>query len=191
MESPHGMDRQGGGVPRSRLRWAGMAALLSLAVVGWEYLLKVAMTAVDWNPAGVAVHLALDVALSLPVVAFALWAGMRLARRFGMGTGEWAGLLGVAGLVCLVFLLAMTPVVAGRDALHEWVGKTYALSLAEVQRSAQSDLAAQSRQLCSFASLSNPVISGDESAYGVPLLYRLQTGPAPCCCNSRRCCPCC
>src|SRR5262245_12059864 len=105
MDHPEVLE-QGGSTRRTRLGWAGLAALLSLSVVAWEYLLKAALHTVNWNPVGVAAHMALDVAMTLPVAALALAAGLWLARRFRMEAGEWAGLLGIAGLVCLAFLVA-------------------------------------------------------------------------------------
>jgi hypothetical protein len=79
---------------RPWLRWGGLAAVLALAVVAWEYLLNAVTNPVDWNPAGVAAHMAMDWRLVLAVVALALTAGLGLARRFHMGTAEWAGVLG-------------------------------------------------------------------------------------------------
>src|SRR5262245_36266867 len=78
---------------RPWLRWGGLAGMLAVVVVAWEYLLQMAMSSVEWNPAGVAAHMALDLAMVLPAVGLALWAGPRLARRFQMEAGEWSGLL--------------------------------------------------------------------------------------------------
>lgn len=146
--------------------WLALASLLALAVVGWEYLLQAVTHPADWNPLGLAAHFALDLAVVLPLVGFALFAGVRLARRFGMTPGEWAGVLGIAGLVAAVFLVSMLPVVAARDAAHEWMGNTYGLSLAEIQVSqVRSDLTVeQPKQLCSFASLRNPSLAGGAGA---------------------------
>jgi manganese oxidase len=178
MERSDGMERQGGTVLRSRLGWPGLVALLSLAVVAWEYLLKAALNTVDWNLTGVAAHMALDFAMVLPVMALAVTAGLLIARRFRMGAGEWAGMLGLAGLVCLVFLAAMVPVVGTRDLAHEWMGNTYGLSLAEMQvTQVQTGLTVQeARQLCSFASLSNPTFGGKDGVYELPMAYRLEAG---------------
>lgn len=178
MESPHAMDRHGEGVSGSRLRWLRLAALLSVAVVAWEYLLKAALNTFDWNPAGVAVHMAFDVGLVLLVMGSALAAGLWLARKMRMQTGEWAGLLGIAGLVSLVFLLAMVPVVGTRDAAHEWLGTTYGVSLAQVQvAKQQTELTErEARQLCSFASLSDPRFGAGDGSVEIPILYRIETG---------------
>ncbi|HET9227634.1 MAG TPA: hypothetical protein VFR31_13260, partial [Thermoanaerobaculia bacterium] len=161
----------------SRLRWLRLAALLSLAVVVWEYLLNAVLNPADWNLAGVGAHMVLDLAMVLPILALAMAMGLRLARRFRMGTTEWAGVLGIAGLVSLLFLVAMTPVVATRDYAHEWMGNTYGLSLAEVQLAqAQTNLTVQQpKQLCSFASVRNPGLFGDPDAPGLPLLYRIES----------------
>jgi hypothetical protein len=155
-----------------------MAALLSVAIVAWEYLLNAAMNPVNWNLAGVAAHMALDLAIMLPVVAFSLGVGLWLARRFQMGAGDWAGLLGRIGLVCLVFLLAMAPVVATRDLAHEWMGNTYGLSLAEVQiTKVQTSLVVQEpKQLCSFTSVNNPSLAGNQDDARIPVLFRIETG---------------
>lgn len=170
--------REAVGARRGWLRWPGLAVLLSLGVVAWEYLLKAAMSSVDWNLTGVAAHMALDFALILPVMAIALAAGLRLARRFRMETGEWAGILGIAGLVSLLFLVAMLPVLSSRDLVHEWVGNRYGLSLAEAQVSQvqAGDAIKEARQLCSFASLSNPSLAGALDDVQIPLTYRLETG---------------
>lgn len=162
------------GAHRTRPGWAGLVALLSLGVVAWEYLLKAALHTVDWNPAGVAAHMALDFAMVLPVMALALAVGLRLARRLGMETREWAGWLGLAGLAGLTFVLAMVPVVGTRDLAHEWMGTTYGVPLAQVQvvREQTERAAQEARQLCSFASLSDPTF-GDGS-FEVPVLYRIE-----------------
>jgi hypothetical protein len=173
MERSDGLQPQGESARHSRLGWPGLAAVLSLAVVAWEYLLKAALHPVDWNPAGVAAHMALDLAMVLPVVALALFVGLRLARRFRMETGEWAGLLGLAGLVGLAFLLSMVPVVGTRDLAHEWMGNSYGLSLAQVQVTGELD-EKEARQLCSFASLSDPNFG--VGGYGIPMAYRLEAG---------------
>ncbi|HEV7508123.1 MAG TPA: hypothetical protein VGS07_24790 [Thermoanaerobaculia bacterium] len=161
-----------------RLSWTSLAVLLSLAVVAWEYLLYAAMNTVGWNLTGVAAHMALDVALVLPVMAVALGAGLRLARRFRMERGQWAGVLGIAGLVSLVFLVGMLPVLSTRDMVHEWMGNTYGLSLAQAPVGpVRSDGALkESRQLCSFGALSNPSLAGSLGGGQIPVLYRIQTG---------------
>lgn len=165
-------------VHRPWLRWGGLAAVLAVVIVAWEYLLQMAMSPVDWNPTGVAAHMALDLAMVLPVVGLALWAGPRLARRFQMETGEWSGLLGMAGLVSLAFLILMVPVVGTRDFVHEWMGNTYGLSLAEVQATpTQGEATPQgAKQLCSFASVQNPGFVGAPEDLGVPVLYRVEVG---------------
>jgi hypothetical protein len=153
-------------------------ALLSFAIVAWEYLLNAAFNSVDWNLTGVAAHMALDLAIVLPVVALAWFAGQRLARRMGMATGEWAGILGIVGLVSLVFLVAMVPVVATRDLAHEWMGNTYGLSLAQVQvKQADSELTLQqAKQLCSLTTLNNPSLAGNRGEVAIPLMFRVETG---------------
>jgi hypothetical protein len=169
--------KPGGDAHQGRLRWPGLLVLLSLGVVACEYLLKAATSTVDWNLAGVAAHLALDFALVLPVAAVALAGGLRLARRLRMEPGEWAGLLGIAGLVSLTFLVAMLPVLSTRDLVHEWMGRTYGLSLAEAPVTAErSDAAKELRQLCSFTSLSNPSLAGAVDDLKIPILYRIETG---------------
>ncbi|HKI00723.1 MAG TPA: hypothetical protein VKK31_01965 [Thermoanaerobaculia bacterium] len=161
---------------RSRPRWLGMAAFLSIAIVVWEYLLNAVMNPGDWNPAGVAAHMALDVAIVLPIAALALMAGRRLGGRLRMEATEWAGLLGIAGLVSLVFLVAMAPVVATRDLAHEWMGNTYGLSLAQVQiTQVRTGLTVQEpKQLCSFTSLRNPSLAGNLDAAEIPVLFRVE-----------------
>ncbi len=168
-----------GAARRARLTKPRLAVLLSLAVVAWEYLLNAAMNPVDWNLTGVGAHMALDLAMVLPLVGLALWAGTRLARRFHMEAGEWSGLLGIAGLVSLVFLVLMVPVAGTRDLAHEWMGNTYGLSLAEVQvtQVQSTELTVQQpKQLCSFASVRNPGLVGDPDAPGMPLMYRIEAG---------------
>lgn len=169
--------RSEGGKHRGRLRWLGMASLLSLAVVAWEYLLQAVMNPADWNLAGASAHMALDFALVLPLVALALAAGLGLARKWGMETREWAGLLGIAGLVSLLFLVLMVPVASTRDTVHEWMGNTYGLSLAEVRiDQIQTGLTVnQAKQLCSFSSLRNPTLAGNLDKIPIPLLFRVET----------------
>ncbi|HEV2845414.1 MAG TPA: hypothetical protein VG477_11255 [Thermoanaerobaculia bacterium] len=179
MEHFIGVERQDEGAHRARLGWPALVALVSLGVVAWEYLLKAAVNVVDWNLTGVAAHMALDVAMVAPLVALALASGLWLGRRFRMETREWAGILGIAGLICLVFLVSMAPVVATRDLVHEWMGNTYGLSLAKVQvTQVKTGLTVQeARQLCSFASLSNPALGSKAgAAYELPVLYRIESG---------------
>jgi len=153
----------------------GTVTLLAAAVVAWEYLLYAAMNTVDWNLTGVAAHMALDFLMVLPVVALAVTGGRRLARRLHLTVHEWAGLLGIAGTISLLFLAGMIPVVAARDSVHERVGKAYGLSLAEVEiTQARTDATVQeSKQLCSFTSLRNPSFAGREDVK-IPVLFRVE-----------------
>lgn len=159
------------------LRWSAFAAVLALGIVGWEYLLSAAMNPVDWNLLGVGAHMALDVALLLPIVAAVLGAGWFFARKLRMQPGEWAGLLGLAGLVCMVFMIAVLPLNATRDLAHEWMGKTYGLPLAEVQLTqVRSDLTVQvPQELCSFSTVRNPSLARG-GAVDVALAWRLSNG---------------
>jgi len=170
-----------GGARRSRLRWLGLAAVLSLALVVWEYALNTLMNPeVNWNLTGVAAHMMLDLALVLPLAALALGLGLVLARRFGMELGaDWSGLLGVVGVVALTFVVLMLPVTSTRDLAHEWMGNTYGLSLAEVQTTVvRTDLTVQeSTQLCSFGSVRNPSLARDGyQNLETTILTRLQAG---------------
>ena len=174
MHSPRGAAR------RSRLRWLGLAAVLSLGVVLWEYALNAVMNpGVDWNPAGVGAHMGLDLAMVLPLVALSLGVGFFLARKLRMELGQWAGLLGVVGLVALTLLAVTLPVTSTRDLAHEWMGNTYGLSLAEVQTTVvRSDLTVkESTQLCSFGSVRNPSLARDTyQNIETTILNRLQAG---------------
>src|SRR6185295_18137955 len=171
------LEQWNGGGLRPPVRSWIPAALLSSAVVAWEYLLGAAMNSVDWNLKGVAAHMALDLAMILPVAWLVVAAGRRLARRIGMGLDEWSGLLGTAGLIAFLFVTAMTPVVATRDLAHEWMGSRYGLSLAQVQiTQIRSDETIQeAKQLCSFTSLRNPSFAGRLDAFEVPLRFRIET----------------
>lgn len=153
------------------------ALLMSSAVVAWEYLLSAAMNSVDWNAQGVAAHMALDLAMILPVAWLALAAGRRLARRMGLRLDEWSGLLGTSGLIALLTVAAMVPVVAARDQAHEWMGQRYGLSLAEVQiTQVRPDETTQAaKQLCSFTSLRNPSFAGRLDDFEVPLAFRIES----------------
>ncbi|HYH44881.1 MAG TPA: multicopper oxidase domain-containing protein, partial [Thermoanaerobaculia bacterium] len=166
------------GPHRNRLRWFGLAGFLTVAVVCWEYLLNALMNPADWNLPGVAAHMGLDLALVLPVMTIALAAGLWLARRRGLARGEWAGVLGIAGLVALLFVGAMLPVVATRDAAHEWLGTRFGVSLAEMQiTQVRTNLTVQEpKQLCSFASLRNPSLAGNADGAAIPLLFRIEAG---------------
>ena len=147
-----------------RLRWLGLAAMLSMAVVAWEYLLNTLINPdVSWNLVGIGAHMALDLAMVLPLALCALVLGIAAARRMGMERSDSAGLLGTIGLVAILFAALMLPVTSGRDLAHEWVGNTYGLSLAEVETvTSGSDLTVtQSTQLCSFGSVRNPSLARD------------------------------
>jgi len=160
--------------------WASLALGLGLGIVAWEYLLNAFMNPqVDWNPVGIAAHMGLDIALYLPIVALALWAGARLARKLGFETSQWSGLLGRVGTAALVFLVAVVPLTATRDLGHEWMGQTYGLSLAEVQTSVvRSDLTVkQATQLCSFGSVRNPSLARDDyQSFQLTVIDRARSG---------------
>jgi manganese oxidase len=145
-------------------RWLGLATALSLGVVLWEYLLNTILNPqVQWNLVGVGAHMALDLAMLLPLVAISLAAGLLLSRRLRLDRGTSAGLLGTVGVMTLVFVLAVLPVASVRDVAHEWMGVNYGLSLAEVQTTVvTSDLTVQeATQLCSFSSVRNPSLVRD------------------------------
>ncbi|RMH22043.1 MAG: hypothetical protein D6696_04255 [Acidobacteria bacterium] len=147
-----------------RRRWLGLVAAVSGGLVAWEYLLNAVLNPdVSWSLLGVAAHAALDVAMALPLVALAVWAGWRIARRSGMESGDAAGLLGTIGCVAIAFLLLMLPLASSRDLAHEWLGTRYGLSLAEVQTTVvTSDLTVQeATQLCSFGAVRNPSLARD------------------------------
>ena len=162
-----------------RCRWLALAAGLSLGVVAWEYLLNAWTNPdVDWNPLGVAAHMALDLVLVAPLLALALGAGLALGRRLGLAKREPAGLLGTAGVVAVAVLVVVLPLTSSRDLAHEWLGATYGLSLAEVQvRVVSSELTVDElTQLCSFGSLRNPGLARDDAGFETPLTARLAAG---------------
>ena len=163
-----------------RWAWLGLAAGLSLGVVAWEYLLNALMNPdVDWNPVGVAGHLVLDLAMVLPLMALALFVGLRSAGRLGMRRSESGGLLGTIGVIALVTVALMLPLTSSRDLAHEWVGATYGLSLAEVQTTVvTSDLTKrEATQLCSFGSVRNPSLArASYQDFETTLLVRLSLG---------------
>ena len=165
----------------SRLQKLGLASGLTLGVITWEYLLNHWLNpGVQWNPSGVLTHLGLDVLITLPWIALALWGGLRLARRKGLDTRDFAGTLGTAGLVALIALVTLLPLTSSRDLAHEWLGSEFGIALAEVQTTVvTSDLTVQqSTQLCSFGSVRNPSLADDSylSAFGQTFLYRLKSG---------------
>ena len=54
------------------LRWLGASALVALGVTLAEYGLNTLFSPlVDWSPSGVAAHMALDLALLLPLASLA------------------------------------------------------------------------------------------------------------------------
>ena len=162
------------------LRYLSLAAGLTLGVVAWEYLLNALMNPqVDWNLVGVGAHMALDVAILLPLLALALGLGLALARRLGMTLRDSAGLLGTVGVVALVAMALMLPVTSSRDLAHDWMGYTYNLSLAEVQTTiVRSDLTVQdATQLCSFGSVRNPSLARDTyQSFELTVLTRVAAG---------------
>lgn len=145
-----------------RFRWFIVVAFLSAGVVSWEYLLNAFLNStMDWSPLGVASHMGLDVLMVGPVIALGLVSGCFLARRLGLERRKAAGFLGVVAVVALVTAMALLPVAGSRDLLHEWIGQTYGLSLAEVQtKVVRTDLTIDQRtQLCSFGSVRNPSLA--------------------------------
>ncbi|HSR51678.1 MAG TPA: multicopper oxidase domain-containing protein [Acidobacteriota bacterium] len=147
-----------------RFAWAFVAVALSLGIVSWEYLLNTILNPeVNWNLAGVTAHMGLDVVLVLPVVALALWGGLWLSRRLGMKQSRRGDFFGIAAVVALLLVALMLPVTSGRDVLHEWLGQTYGLFLAEVRTTVvTSELTVQeATQLCSFSSVNNPSLARD------------------------------
>ncbi|HSR50914.1 MAG TPA: multicopper oxidase domain-containing protein [Acidobacteriota bacterium] len=141
-----------------------VAAVISLGVVSWEYLLNTILNPeVNWNLFGVAAHMGIDLLLVLPVVAAALAGGLLLSSRLGMNRSCRAGFFGTAAVVTLLLVALMLPVTSSRDMLHEWAGQTYGLSMAEVQTTVvTSELTVQeATQLCSFGSVRNPSLARD------------------------------
>jgi FtsP/CotA-like multicopper oxidase with cupredoxin domain len=159
---------------------ATLVASLSLGVVFWEYLLHTLFNPyLDWNPRGLAAHLALDGILMLPVVALALWLGRRLARRLDLSSDDLAGVLGTVGITACVLVMAVLPLTSSRDLAHEWLGTTWGLSMAEVQTTVvRSDLTvSQSTQLCSFGAVRNPSLArGTYQAFEQTVLLRVGNG---------------
>jgi hypothetical protein len=158
----------------TRLRWLGLSALVALGVTLVEYGLNTLFSPlVDWSPSGVAAHMALDLAVLLPLAALAIWAGSGLARRLGLERTDSAGLLGTVGVIAIAFFVLVLPITSTRDLAHEWFGTTYGFSLAEVQTTVvTSELTVQeATQLCSFTSLRS-----QGSADGFPIASRIATG---------------
>ena len=175
----HGDDAERGG-KTSRGRWLALVAGLATGVVVWEYALNTLMNPeVDWNVLGVVAHMALDLAWVAPLVGLALVLALGAARRLDLDRRQVAGQLGVAGLAVLAFALLAIPVDSSRDLVHEWVGTTYGLSLAEVQTAVvTSDLTIrESTQLCSFGSLRNPSLARDGyTAFQTSVMIRVSHG---------------
>ncbi len=164
----------------SRLRWLGLATLLSGVIVGWEYLLNGLLNPqVQWSTEGVLAHMGLDLLITLPLVIAAMAFGTWFARRRGLDSGGAAGALGLAGAVAVSFLVLSLVGTSTRDVPHEWMGTTFGYSLAEIQTTVvRSDLTVQeATQLCSFGSLRNPSLAR-EGAFGfaVALESRLLNG---------------
>lgn len=149
---------------RPRFRWAGVAAAASLGVVVAEYLINALFNpSVAWSAVGVAAHMALDVALLVPLGLLAVLVGRLAGRRLGMEPRDSSGLLGIVGLVAISFLVLALPVASGRDLLHERFGAATGLSLAQVQTTVVgSDLTvSETTQLCSFGAVRSPSLARD------------------------------
>ena len=151
---------------------------LALAVVAGEYLLNaLSNPGVSWSPQGIAAHISLDLMLTLPMMALAVFLAGRLARRWGWRRHEWVSQFGMVGLVGLLFFSASVPVTASRDLAHEWLGAAYGFSLAEVETAlVTSDLTVQeSTQLCSFGALRDPsLVRGDRQWVDDATLWNLR-----------------
>ncbi len=157
--------------------WLLLSGLAS-AVVAGEYLLNaLSNPGVRWSPQGIAAHMSLDLLITLPLMALAVFAAGRLAQRWGWQRNELSSQLGIIGLVSLIFLVAAVPVTASRDLVHEWLGATYGFSLAEVETAlVTSDLTVQeSTQLCSFGALRDPsLVRGDRQWVDGAALWSLR-----------------
>lgn len=159
-------------------RWLAAAAVLGMAVVGWEYLLNTVLNPdVDWNAFGLAAHAALDAVLIVPIAILSVFAGRRLGRRLALEGADVPSVLGRISLIAMVFLLATLPVTASRDRVHEWMGTTYGLSLAELRpASAGLELTSEeAQQLCSFGSVRDPAADRFEPTTASLLLDRART----------------
>jgi len=154
--SPHGARELG------TVALIALAALAALAVTAWEYVLAIILNPeVDWSPVGLTTHGAIDLALLLPAALVAVLVGRWLARRLGFTTETADGALGAVAVAALLFAAVALPIDAGRDLVHEWVGTTWNVSLAEVRTTVVgSDLTVQeSTQLCSFSAVQNPSLA--------------------------------
>jgi len=162
------------------LQYFALALGLPLAVVGWEYFLNTLLNPeVDWILGGVAIHMALDLAIVVPLIALVLGLGLPLVRRLGLKRDNGAGLLGIAGVMALLFATVILPWNSVRDIAHNWMGTTYGISLAEVQTTVvRSDLTIrEATQLCSLGSVRNPSLARDGyQNFGVTAIARLSAG---------------
>ena len=162
------------------LQYIALAMGLPLAVVGWEYFLNTLLNPeVNWSLSGVATHMALDLAVVVPLVALVLGLGVPMARRLGLQRTSGSGILGIAGLLALLFAAVTLPWNSVRDITHNWMGTTYGISLAEVQTTVvRSDLTVrEATQLCSLGSVRNPSLARSSyQNFGVTVWARLSAG---------------
>jgi len=135
-------------------KWALLAFGVSTGLVAWEHFLNTRLLGVAREAAPLAQilpRLALESLLCLPIVALALAAGLRLARRLATPPeGGFLGLLGSAAVVSVAFFLLMVPAMGLRKIAVEWANESLPFFAA-----AQAGSEAGDPLLCSFASVRN------------------------------------
>jgi hypothetical protein len=98
----HGATVAGGGT-------LGVASLLVLSVIGFEQFLHTSPAAQSGSLGYEALYWLSDALFALPFAAFAVWAGSRIADRWGLGSdGVWS-VFGRAGLIALAFGVLLIP----------------------------------------------------------------------------------
>lgn len=104
--------RQARGDPKQRHELLVLSLVLSIGVVGWNYLVHLWIGAADHQGLAAVDHGVRDAVLSLPMAFAAVGAGQWLARRLGLtGTGPLHA-LNRASVISLVFAVLLIPSVS-------------------------------------------------------------------------------
>jgi hypothetical protein len=87
-----------------------MAVLVSFPVIGFDQFLRAVPSKIPEQAATAIQHWLADSLLAVPLFAFGIWAGDRIARRAGLGTARPIDAAKRAMVITLLAAMALTPI---------------------------------------------------------------------------------